>query len=152
MPRSTRHQLGSSWLVRAQLPFTSNSGLRFPSTAFSTPLETLWLDDCSAVFLRARFSVKMNLNQFIIVTIKKNRERKREGQGKGRKTKAKPRTTAVTTINKMQTVSLPVNRTATSAKLRYQVQISVWHRSEPIKGEGGVAGALNEDPNELSFW
>ena len=93
MPKSTRHQLGSPLsLVRAQLPLASNSGLRFPSTAFSAPLDLLCLDDCSAGFLRARFSVKMNLNKIL------------EGEGKDRQTAAKPRTTTATT-----TASLPVN-------------------------------------------
>ena len=92
MPKSTRHQLGSVSLVRVQLPLASNSGLRFPSTAFSAPLDLLCLDDCSAGFLRARFSVKMNLNKII------------EGEGKDRQTKAKPGTTTATT-----TGSLPLN-------------------------------------------
>ena len=86
VPRSTRHQLGFSLLVTAQLP------LRFPSTAFSARLDLLCLDDCSAGFLRARFSVKMNLNKII------------EGEGKDRQTKAKPRTKTATT-----TANLPVN-------------------------------------------
>ena len=38
------------------------------------PLEPLCLDDCAAVFVRARFSVKTNLNKLIIITEKK-RER-----------------------------------------------------------------------------
>ena len=75
VPRSTRHQLGFPVFVRVQLPFASNSGLRFPSTAFSAPLESFCLDDCSAVFLRARFSVNMNLNKLTIITIKKKKNR-----------------------------------------------------------------------------
>ena len=72
MSRSTRHQLGSFSLVRAQLPLASNSGLRFPSTAFFASQESLCLDDCAVGFLRARFSVKMHLNKMIIIiTIKK---------------------------------------------------------------------------------
>ena len=90
VPKSTRHQLGSLSLVREQLPLASNSGLRLPSTAFSAPLDLLCLDDCSAGFLRTRFSVKMNLNKTL------------EGEGKDRQTKAKPRTPTVTTA------SLPV--------------------------------------------
>ena len=76
VPKSTRHQLGSLSLVREQLPLASNSGLRFPSTAFSAPLDLLCLDDCSAGFLRARFSVKTNLNIIIIImiTLEKKRE------------------------------------------------------------------------------
>ena len=86
VPKSTRHQLGSPSSVTAQLP------LRLPSTAFSAIVVSLCLDACSAGFLRARFSVKMNLSKII------------EGEGKDRQTKAKPRTTTVTT-----TASLAVN-------------------------------------------